>query len=109
MSAAKASDGYSLKNKQRSMQNIGGWQIFARSQIRYSGESIRITVTRKIFCTFWLDDDGNWNFPYLNRNADERKVNLNWTNGLHDNWNNHWSFLVASTVIFFKPVSGLDF
>jgi len=40
----------------------------------------------------WVNDNGNRNYPYLNCNDDQRKLNLNW-NGDDNHWNDTCRFL----------------
>jgi len=46
----------------------------------------------------WVNSNGNRNVAYLNRDGDERNLNLNWDD---DNWNDNCRFLAVSQYFHF--------
>ena len=47
------------------------------------------------FAQYWEHQNGNRNFPYLNRNDRKRYVNLTWMNRLDNEWNDNWGFFLS--------------
>lgn len=83
--------------------DLGAIELAAVNEKFPSGPPLEAALPIAACEKFWLDDDGGWSFPDLDRSADGRRVGLDWTYGLHGLWSNHWSFLVASVEEYLAP------